>query len=564
MAFNPSSTIYLCNVPIDSTYQNEIYFSSRTAQQNYFASKVVKTFSDYLTVRATRPDGSLVSSVKVAANIDYLRGLPCNYMYYQNENHGTRIFYAFITQFIYINEGTTEIVFETDVYQTWMLDCELKPSYVVREHSESDKIGENIVPEKFNFQDYVYQVAHQDGTLDSYGYLIGSTENDLNDPNFWEQIFGGSSKPVMNMRMYSGVLQGLYFYYFPDVHEVAGSGQRMDSFLNEVVEKNGECIVFIATIPHFSVSGNVVGANDNDRSKGMGWVYSSTKPAEKDIVIKDATVHGSFEGFSPVNNKLFTSPFYKLIVTNHNGEQGEYCIEDFADSDNITFTMYGDVSANPTVTLIPRNYKGITKNYDAGISISGFPQVSLNTDTFKLWLAKNQYGVGLDALASVGQIVAGVAAVAAAPATGGVSLGVGGFLGASGVVSGVQGVLSNINGVYQASKEPNRSTTGGGKTNLLTGMKLNKFEYFIQTIKREHAQTVDSFFTMYGYQTNKVKVPNVSSRPRFNYVQTVDVNIVGGIPSDDMAKLKNIFNKGVTLWKSNTAVGDYSVDNRPQ
>lgn len=563
MAFNPSSTIYLCNVPIDSTYQNEIYFASRSAQQTYFSSKVVKTFSEYLTVRTTRADGSLQSSVKVNANIDTLRSLPCNYMYYQNANHGTRFFYAFITKMIYVNEGTTELVFETDVYQTWLFDVTLKPSYVVREHSETDGIGDNLVPEKFNFQDYVYQVAAEDNTLDRYGYLIGTTENDIDNESFWEELFGGSNNPVINMRLNSGVLQGLFFYYFPDVHEVAGSGQRMDELLNYLVEKKGECIVFIAVIPEFSVSGATVGASDSDREIGCGWVYASTDPASKSVYVENATTNGSFEGYAPTNNKMFTSPFYKLVVTNHSGEQAEYNIEDFTDPKNIRFTMYGDISANPTVTLIPRNYKGLTKNYDAGISISGFPQVSLNTDTFKLWLAKNQYSLGLDALANVGQIVAGVAAVAAAPATGGASLGIGALLGSQGIINGAQGVLSTVNGVYQASREPNKSTTGGGKTNLLTAMKLNKFEYYIQTIKREHAMTVDHFFTMYGYQTNKVKVPNVSSRPYFNYVQTVDVNIVGGIPSDDMATLKQVYNKGVTLWKSNATVGDYSVDNRP-
>ena len=562
MAFNPSSTIYLCNVPIDSTYQNEIYFESRTAQQNYFTSKVVKTFSDYLTVRTTRPDGSLQSSVKVNANIDELRSLPCNYMFYQNANHGTRFFYAFIVKLIYVNEGTTELVFETDVYQTWLFDVTLKPSYVVREHSNTDNIGGNLVPEKFNFQDYVYQTVYTDTTLDRWGYLIGSTENDLDDPSFWEELFGGASKPVISMRLNSGIMQGLYFYYFPDVHEVAGSGQRMDELLNVLVEKNGECIVFIAVIPEFSVSGASIGANDNDRSKGMGWVYASSNPAEKTITVPDPFSDAHHDGYTPKNKKLLSSPFYKLIVTNHNGEQAEYSFEDFI-SIGSKFTMYGDISANPTITLVPNNYRGIAKNYDAGISISGFPQVSLNTDTFKLWLAKNQYSMGLDTLANIGQIAAGVAAVMAAPVTGGASLGVGAFLGASGVVSGAQGVLSTVNGAYQASREPNKSTMGGGKTNLLTAMKMNKFEFFIQTLRYDHAKTIDDFFTMYGYQTNEVKVPNVSSRPYFNYVQTVDVNIVGGIPSDDMKQLKAIYNKGVTLWKSNATVGDYSVDNTP-
>ena len=557
MAFNPSSTIYLCNVPIDSTYKNQIYFASKLQQQSYFSQRVVKTFSNYLTVRKTLADGSLVSSVKVDANIDSLYN--CNYMYYQNANHGTRFFYAFVKKLIYVNEGTTEIVFETDVYQTWLFDVTIKPSYVVREHSETDEIGVNLVPEKFNFQDYVYQDAVTDTTLDKWGYLIGCTENTVPE-SFWEELFGGSDNPAIMPKAMTGIVQGLYFYYYKD----AGTfNTPFHQFLNAILEKSGDCIVFAAVIPEFSVSGSTIGDTDEDREKGIGYVFASDKPAEKDININDLTVNGSFEGYAPTNNKLFTSPFYKLIVTNHNGEQAEYNIEDFVHPDEITFTMYADISANPTVTLVPKNYKGIVKNYDAGISISGFPQISLNTDTFKLWLAKNQYGVAMNALAGVGQIVAGVAAVAAAPTTGGASLGVAGIMGSSSIVSGVQGVASTINGVYQASKEPNSATPGGGKTNLLTAMKMNKFDYHIQTIRREHARTIDDFFTMYGYQTNKIKVPNLSSRPHFNYVQTVDINIVGGIPADDMEILKHVYNSGVTLWKHTATVGDYSVDNRP-
>ena len=91
----------------------------------------------------------------------------------------------------------------------------------------------------------------------------------------------------------------------------------------------------------------------------------------------------------------------------------------------------------------------------------------------------------------------------------------------------------------------------------------NKFDIYYRSIKREYAQTVDDFFTMFGYQTNRVKVPNVSSRPCFNYVQTIDINIIGAIPNDDMLKLKNIYNSGVTLWKPTATVGDYSGNNAP-
>ena len=160
MEFNPISTIYLCNVPIDNSYKNQIYFSNVNKQQEYFRSKVVKTFTNYLTVRKTLPDGSLQSSIKVDCGIDQLRTIGCNYLYYQNEHHGNKIFYAFINKMIYINEGTTELIFECDVYQTWLFNVELKASYVVREHAVKDIVGLNIVPEKFSFQDYDYEHLH--------------------------------------------------------------------------------------------------------------------------------------------------------------------------------------------------------------------------------------------------------------------------------------------------------------------------------------------------------------------------------------------------------------------
>ena len=552
MAFNPSSTIYLCSVPFDSTYQNVVYFSSRAAQREYFTSKVVKTFADYLTVRATRPDGSLKSSVKVNANIDTLRGLPCNYMYYQNANHGNRIFYAFITRFVYINENTTEIIFETDVYQTWMLDCSLKMSYVVREHSKTDAVGDNVVPEKFNFQEYTYEEAKKDATLNKWGYLVGTTQHDLTDPTFWEELFGSSNNVVVNGKMMSGIYQGLFFYYFHNEH-------NLNKFLNVLVERYGDCIMFISTIPYFSVSENIIGVEGDDWSDGEGYLSYSSIPAEQDIMILDATKDKDFEGYKPVNNKLFTAPYYKLIVTNHSGDQAEYNIEDFLVPHEIMFTMYGDVSANPSITLVPVQYQGITHNYDCGISLGGFPQCSYNTDTFKLWLAKNQFGIAADTVGNIGQIVAGVASIAAAAPTGGLSLAVG----AGAIASGANGIIGTVNSTYQASREPNKGHGTGAKNNLLTAMGDNRFRFYFQKIRRNHAQTVDDFFTMYGYQTNRVKVPNVSSRPHFNYVQTVDVNIIGSIPSDDMATLKAIYNRGVTLWKPASTIGDYTVDNRP-
>lgn len=541
MAFNPTSTISLCRVDFDNTYKHQIYFYVIEDQADYFSRHTHKTFTNYLTVRKTLPDGSMVSSVKVNCNIDDLYGY--NYMYYKNENHGNRVFYAFITKLIYINEGTTEIVFETDVYQTWLFDVTIQPSFVLREHIRDDKRGANIVPEKFNFQDYYY-TKYGDGitSLGGWGYLITTTEP--------FDIQGTGKLTTKNGVAQTGIYQGLHFYYFPTNENGQPIGE-MATFLGNIDE---DCVISISVIPDFCVSNNTL-LHGGDT---YGYLGGCKSTPTRTYSITTSTIK-DFDGYVPKNNKLFTAPFLKIIVSNNNGDEGEYIIEDFEEPATINFKLYGDVSINPSLTLIPQKYKGLSEYYTAGISIKNFPQCSFNTDTFKLWLTKNQFGTGMGVATGIGEIIAGLTMIAGGGATAGASA----LGGATMLTSGVTALTSTGNSVYQASKEPNKGHSGNVHNNLLTAMGRNKFDIFIQRIKKEYARIVDDFFTMYGYQTNKVKVPNTHYRPHYNYVQTADIIITGAIPDDDMRQLKAVYNNGVTLWKAHATIGDYSVDNNP-
>lgn len=540
MAFLPTSTIYLCNVALDSTYKHQFIPLARENQQAIFKNRTLKTFSEYLTVRTKKPDGGVYSSVKVGANIETLYNY--NYMFYQNANHGSRWFYAFITNLIYINENTTEIVFETDVFQTWFLDCDLLESYVVREHSATDEIGDNIVPESFNFQDYSYEVLKTDMTLVKWGYLVGCSENKF-DSTLWEEWFGDLE---VNGVEHSGIYQGIHFFYFE-------TRAAINSFIEMALKEAEESILFITAIPYFNVS-NANITNVGVGEKNGGYVNSTVAPNSKEIDLSFIPKEHGFGGdlgYFPVNKKLYTSPYFKMIVSNHNGETGEYNIEDFSLPSAIKFKMYGDISANPSITLVPMNYKGLQENYDSGISISNFPQCSFNTDTFKLWLTKNQFGNAVSGLTALGEIVGGIAMI---------STGAGATVGAGLIGHGASSVMGTINNVYQASREPNKTSGGGAKSNLLTAMGENRFSYYLQTIKPEHAKTIDNFFSMYGYQTNKVKIPNTRVRTRFTYTQTADCNIKGKIPDEDLKKLKAIFNNGITLWIDLDNVANYGFE----
>ena len=82
-------------------------------------------------------------------------------------------------------------------------------------------------------------------------------------------------------------------------------------------------------------------------------------------------------------------------------------------------------------------------------------------------------------------------------------------------------------------------------------------------IREEYLRIIDDYFSCYGYATKRVKNPNRSSRPHWNYVKTIGCTITGSVPCDDMDKICSIYDNGITFWKKGSEVGNYSLDNSP-
>ena len=544
MVFSPSTTINLCKVDFDNTYKNVVYFTGQGPQKQYFVERTVKTFSDYLTIRTIGADGQNHTSVRIDMSIDEFNQTPANYMMYRN-NINNKYIFAFITAVRYVSEGVTELFIETDVFQTWFFDSSTKllDSFVVREHSETDQAGDNVIPENFNPSDFLFTELST-GVYDGgeWGYLVTATEQ------LGEDTERGT--------LHSGIYQGLYFYFYDDVSD-------LNTALNTLELEGRECIISISVIPFANLSSTDKVTLEYDdsigwhyKATGTGFIKSTNIPSHDlytlgdQVYDRDTNIWGrSFRhhhsDYVPKNNKLYTYPYYCLTVSNHNGEEGEYKIEDFNDVEgNIDFTRRGDISTTPTAIMYPMNYKGIVDNVDVGLKSAQFPQCAFNTDTYKLWLARNQF-------TQTANYIAGGVGLVSSIAT---------FNG-EGITSSALSIASTINAKHQAEKEPNKATQGNISNNLLTGMAMNKFSFYIRTLRKDEAESIDNYFTMFGYACNKVKMPNLNVRAYYTYVQTIDVNIIGAIPQDDLTKLKSIFNNGVTLWKDGATIGKYNVDN---
>lgn len=136
---------------------------------------------------------------------------------------------------------------------------------------------------------------------------------------------------------------------------------------------------------------------------------------------------------------------------------------------------------------------------------------------------------------------------------------------AGNIIGTVGNVVTNIAGTigqfYSASLMPNIQ---GGNSNIgdvLYSSGRNTFTIRKMQCEKRFIEIIDDFFTMYGYKINLVKKPNITGRSNWNYVKTIDCNILGNIPQMDLAEIKEMFDNGVTLWHTTTNFLDYSQTN---
>lgn len=506
MFIEPSTNIRLLqNVPLDNTYANTILFDSASEQRDYFISLTKHTLIGYTYQRVEKG----VARVGIKAEELY----NCNYMMFQNSSFGSKWFYAFITSVEYVNNAVSEIRFELDVMQTWYFDYTLKECFVEREHARTDTVGDNLVPENLELGEYITDEMSSDGKIRDYKIVIAAT---VEEEGY--NVTGGH---------YGGIYSGLYLNVFDNYTQA----NAWISGLTNSAKSDG--IVSVFMMPSAFIT--EIGASAKS--------YTISKPKKLSTI----------NGYTPRNKKLFTYPYNFLYVSNLSGNSCVLPYEYFSTTE-CEFTIAGDFSCNPTVLLYPMNYKGVVANFDEMLSISGFPQCSWNTDTFRAWLAQSSVST---AVGLTGAVAGGMLGMAAAPLTF-----AGAFMSAQaglGIATAVGGTLAQV---YEHAIQPRQAHGNQGGSSLVA-IGVKGYMFLHKQITKEFAEIIDDYFDMYGYATHKVKVPNRNSRPHWNYVKTIGCNLVASLPADDTRKICNIYDNGITFWKKGANVGNYSLNNAP-
>ena len=578
MAITPNTNLKLIKSKLAIDNVNQLTFPNKQAQYNYFNSLPFISIEDE-EVSYQRKDNVL----HFPGHIDTL--LEYNYCMYQNENYENKWFYAYIVRMEYINDGLTDIYLSTDVWQTWQFDLVFKESFVEREmiNVNEDVAGANLINEDIETGEYIAEENIQITDLDEIVVVAYSGDKlYLGDIEVDGQVTPIEEKIIQKAYSINGIPSSIAYFL---VENRSPGLDNLFEYLN--LKNNSDYIITAFTVPRLSVSEFLIDENlitisqlshiskiwllQGDET--LGTKYYNQTPKTLNLGITPT----SLDGYTPRNKKLLQYPFCYLGFKASSGSKQIYRYENFSSNEK-QFKVYSEVNPNPSILFIPQNYKGISNDSMQDIAcLTGYPTISYKNDVFNSWIAQNsqiltlqrqeqEFNYKMD-VASHGMGIVGdtLRLLSGDP---------------SSMVSGFNGFIENgmnltkddakmnfyiKQQMAQIEKQkmlPDNVNLGSSNATLI-GYDLNNKDCFsIYSIKRQFAERIDKYFDMYGYATNKVKIPNINNRTNWNYIKTLGINIIGNIPQNDLQLIKNMFNNGFTVWHNPNTFLDYSQNNR--
>jgi hypothetical protein len=536
-----NSEIIICkNIKLEKSYSDVLDYTE-AQMLTLCRQHAVATSNTYSFIRQERG--------YIKTSFSYNDALKCNYMAFQNPDYSNKWFFAFIDDVIYDNDGTARIRYTIDEFSTWFDYWNPQPCYILREHVNSDGIGEHIYPEGLEYGDYVINVCGDVETNLQTSELICIGVSWLPD----------KTPMYTDNRVYGGVFSGMSYLLFRFTESAAKFVKAMAQ-LGHVDD-----IVNLFMLP-ISVIGTdyATGWSKGNLGDETGIEFKVMPNSAGAITIRNditLTQPTSLNGYTPRNKKLLCYPYNVLTITNNAGTQGEYHYEDFINNTPI-FSLVGVPSPSGSVWLYPNNYKKSSTakaGYNWGIPVGKYPMGSWRGDQYTNWMTQNGinlFGTKIDG-PTAHMIGGSLQALTSAAADD-----------YSGIGAGLGQMFGAAQEMYHASMIP--STIGGQVNSGDITYAYNKMSpsYYKMTIRAEYAAKIDDFLTRFGYKCNRIKLPNQLGRRNFNYVQIGPTENIGystnesrSVPSESMEIINKIYRNGVSIWHSHDNLGNYTLDN---
>lgn len=522
-----NSKIYLSNVKFNKSLLHV------TDDPNFF-DKVMKSgqsYSDYTYIRKDK-------EVFIEAQADDINKY--NYLVFQNTDYNSKYIGCFITGIEYVNDNTTKLKIETDDFHTYWNDVTPQICFIERNHifKENDIKGTQYIEENLETGDYKLQNKEVNlfEPRMAIAVMVNATIKD--DPNILDKFTGAFE--MVRVGWYETLSNSTKIYIFSN-----DSTSAFNDFIQKYNEYGGEnYILAIYMIPEDFID------KDFNTLIDEGSELPNTRVKKIDRLLQFQS--DDIDGYVPKNNKLFCYPYNFCRLQNGCGQQKIVKFED----QKYVGNAHGAIVMRSIATISQPNV--CVKSYvvstdfedkDNYITLSGFPMLAWNSNSYASWLANNS-----------GNIAATLGGLA-------ISIGAGAATGGASTIAGLASVgtstssLSLMGGFLDKQKDiskSNGSISGVGVDAVNGGLTITAGRY---SIKNEMAKKIDDFFTMYGYKINSMGYPNFRSRAIFNYVKTNGFNMIGIIPESAKEKISSLFDRGVTIWHNYDTMYRYDLKN---
>lgn len=558
----PSTTVRVCqSIPLDNTYTDTILFTSKSAQESYFASKTKKTYSGLTYQRLASNSSTWAIFLEDVADYFY----DCNYLCFQNGGFGNKWLYAFISDILYINENCTAITFEIDVMQTWLFDFEIKKSFIERMHVADDTISRNVVEEDLNFmQRYEYYYVENSRLFEGSTRPL-DTDGEFDDRIIYDSIILVATSEdvdeedeVLEGGLIQNTYQGLKYIGFNANDLGVGYCNAWLKRMNEGGKAgaiNSISMVPSAGLTYSSGGNGKLNINIEDPNGNVG---------EKEYLINYSTLD---DDYIPKNNKLFCWPYHFFTITTLDGQSYDYKYEDIIESDPVPgtttmkFKFKFAFGTDPTYFMYPSYYMKCNNNYDYGIKLSGFPKCNWNFGVWENYYAQQDTNITLSMLASaLGSVSSASGSVVSGAGTKkGLGVGTGLAIAQAGLGT-LQAGLSTFGGLSVVKSQPDQSKGANNVGGVNYNMETMDFWIIHKRLHWGYVVKIDDYFTKFGYRVNSTGVPNLHTRKYWNYLKLDQPSVTGNMPVGDMRMIKQILTNGITFWHT-TDVGNYDLNN---
>lgn len=548
----PNTTLYVGVVPWNSDLKNVQSYGSRAEQISAIQGLLIYKYEH---INIIRRDSDLILK---GVNEDLTQ---CNYLMYQNADISNKWYFAFIDNVQYNSLNSVIISHTIDVWQTYQFDITYYKNLILRSHiaKSTDTVGRWLAPEPISVAP---EFERKHNVFDDISwtpqYVLHSTS--VYNPSTKKYEYKGSGTGASLSAEY-----GIFVDSDSDVQEVVKKYGKLspaealksdndDEYSNWIADLlTGQIESFEKSLNNAVklISTTSISQLQDHRNELIGlyaipaWVHSGTnKYATNNIKKKDVTTTLPTTtlacGYTPRNKKMLSSLCKAYLFYNENGFKLPLKPELFT-SDTPVFTVKAtELSTNGFLLQI-----GSYADYTAKTN-----KISYNCENRLGYDANTGLDKVLNTLTSAVGVVNAVGSVASQAFAGNVG----------GAVQGAVGAVQQSINMIDALGQRGVNTGASGDVMSITEKRaMPVFADVSPTVAQ--CRYIDDYLDVYGYAINEIgKISTyMKNRSNWNYIQVANCNIKVSAPNDDVNKLKQMFESGVTIWHKN--FGDYDQNN---